>query len=277
MCAIIPAMKIMMIGDVVGSGGRRIFKENIPRLRRELGLSAVIVNAENCAAGSGITAALAEELLAAGADAITLGDHTWGQKEFPGQASRVKNLVRPANFPPNAPGCGWCMVNAPVCRFAVLNLQGRVFMNPVDCPFRTADAALNAIPKDLPVFVDFHAEATSEKITLGYYLDGRVTAVVGTHTHVQTSDAQILPNGTAYLSDLGMTGPYVSSIGRALKPVLQKFTTGVPARFDVAEGPSVLEGAVITFDPATRRASAIEPFRLREPRPEDFGNPISQK
>ena len=270
-------MKILMVGDVVGSGGRRIFKENVPRLRRELGLSAVIVNAENCAAGSGITAALAEEMFAAGADAITLGDHTWGQKEFAGQIARVKNLVRPANYPPSAPGSGWCVVSAPVCRFAVLNLQGRVFMNPADCPFRAADAALNAIPKDVPVFVDFHAEATSEKITLGYYLDGRVTAVVGTHTHVQTSDAQVLPDGTAYLSDLGMTGPYVSSIGRELKPVLQKFTTGIPARFDVASGPSVLEGAVITFDPATKRASAIETFRIREPRPDGFANPIAQR
>ena len=268
-------MKILMIGDVVGSGGRRMFKEHVPRLRRELGLSGVIVNAENCAAGSGITAALAEEFFASGADAITLGDHTWGQKEFAGQIARVKNLVRPANFPPSAPGQGWCVVNAPVCTFAVLNLQGRVFMNPADCPFRTADAALKAIPKDVPVFVDFHAEATSEKITLGYYLDGRVTAVAGTHTHVQTSDAQILPNGTAYLTDLGMSGPYVSSIGRELKPVLQKFATGVPARFEVANGPCVLEGAVVTFDPATRRASAIETLRIREPRPEDFANPLA--
>ena len=258
-------MKILMVGDVVGSPGRRILKENLPRIRRELGVAAVIVNAENCAAGSGITAPLAEEIFKAGADAITLGDHVWGQKEFPGQIGRLANIVRPANLPPESPGKGWTLVTTPICRFAVLNLMGRVFMGPVDCPFHAADAALRAMPKDVPVFVDFHAEATSEKITLAHYLAGRVTAVVGTHTHVQTSDAVVLPGGTAFQTDLGMTGPWHSSIGRDFKPVLQKFVTGLPARFDVAEGPSTLEGAVVTFDPATRTASDISPFRYREP------------
>ena len=258
-------MKILMVGDVVGSPGRRILKENLPRIRRELGVAAVIVNAENCAAGSGITAPLAEEIFKAGADAITLGDHVWGQKEFATQIARVQNLVRPANLPPESPGKGCTLVTTPICRFAVLNLLGRVFMGPVDCPFHAADAALRAMPKDVPVFVDFHAEATSEKITLAHYLSGRVTAVVGTHTHVQTSDAVVLPGGTAFQTDLGMTGPWYSSIGRDFKPVLQKFMTGLPARFDVAEGPSTLEGAVVTFDPATRTASDISPFRYREP------------
>ncbi len=258
-------MKILMVGDVVGSPGRRILKENLPRIRRELGVAAVIVNAENCAAGSGITAPLAEEIFKAGADAITLGDHVWGQKEFATQIARVQNLVRPANLPPESPGKGWTLVTTPICRFAVLNLLGRVFMGPVDCPFHAADAALRAMPKDVPVFVDFHAEATSEKITLAHYLSGRVTAVVGTHTHVQTSDAVVLPGGTAFQTDLGMTGPWYSSIGRDFKPVLQKFMTGIPARFDVAEGPSTLEGAVITFDPVTKKASDITPFRHREP------------
>lgn len=257
-------MKILFIGDVVGNPGRRIFKENIGRLRSELGVSAVVVNAENAAAGSGITVALAEELLAAGADAITLGDHTWGQKDFAGTIGQLSSTIRPANYPPNVPGKGWCMVSTPLCRFAVINLLGRVFMNPVDCPFRTADAVLNEIPRDVPVFVDFHAEATSEKIALAHYLDGRVTGVVGTHTHVQTSDAFVLPGGTAFLTDLGMTGPWNSSIGRDFKPVLQKFITGVPARFDVATGPCTLEGAVITFDNVSRKASAIETFRHRE-------------
>ena len=258
-------MKILMVGDVVGSPGRRILKENLPRIRRELGVAAVIVNAENCAAGSGITAPLAEEIFKAGADAITLGDHVWGQKEFATQIARVQNLVRPANLPPESPGKGWTLVTTPICRFAVLNLLGRVFMGPVDCPFHAADAALRAMPKDVPVFVDFHAEATSEKITLAHYLSGRVTAVVGTHTHVQTSDAVVLPGGTAFQTDLGMTGPWYSSIGRDFKPVLQKLMTGIPARFDVAEGPSTLEGAVITFDPVTKKASDITPFRHREP------------
>jgi hypothetical protein len=258
-------VKILLLGDVVGSPGRRIFKERVAALKRELGLAAVVVNAENSAAGSGITVALANEIFAAGADAITLGDHAWGQKEFPPTIGQLQNIVRPANFPPSAPGKGWTLVTTPICRFAVLNLIGRVFMGPADCPFRAADAALNEMPKDVPVFVDFHAEATSEKIALAHYLDGRVTAVVGTHTHVQTSDAFVLPGGTAFMTDLGMTGPWNSSLGRSLKPVLQKFLSGVPSRFDVADGPATLEGAVVTFDPATKKASSIAPFRHREP------------
>ena len=257
-------MKILMIGDVVGSPGRKIFEREVPRLKKERGIDAVVVNAENCAAGSGITAALSGSFFDAGADAITLGDHTWGQKEFAGQIGSLEKVIRPVNFPQECPGRGWCMVTMPTFRFAVVNVQGRVFMNPVDCPFKAMDRALNEIPKDIPVFVDFHAEATSEKITLGYYLDGRVTAIVGTHTHVQTSDAVVLPGGTAYLTDLGMTGPYVSSIGRDLKPVTRKFVTGMPSRFDVAQGPCVLEGAVIDFDPASKKALGIETLRIRE-------------
>ena len=258
-------MKILMIGDVVGGPGRKIFQREIPRLRRELGLSAVIVNAENCAAGSGITSALAKDFLASGADAITLGDHTWGQKEFAGQIESCDRLVRPANYASECPGKGWRLITLPTFSFAVVNVQGRVSMGAVDCPFKAMDRVLNEIPKNVPVFVDFHAEATSEKITLGYYLDGRVTALVGTHTHVQTSDALVLPQGTAYLTDLGMTGPYVSSIGRDLKPVTKKFITGLPSRFDVAEGPCVLEGAVIDFDPVSKRANSIETLRVRDP------------
>ena len=257
-------MRILMIGDVVGNPGRTILKRELKRLKSEKGADAAIVNAENCAAGSGITAALAKEIFECGADAITLGDHTWGQKEFAGQIAGVDRLVRPANYAAECPGRGWALVTGPTFRFAVVNVQGRVFMGPADCPFKAMDRVLNEIPKDVPVFVDFHAEATSEKITLGYYLDGRVTAVVGTHTHVQTSDAIVLPKGTAYLTDLGMTGPYVSSIGRDLTPVTRKFITGMPSRFEVAEGPSVLEGAVIEFDPATKKASGIEIVRVRE-------------
>ena len=257
-------MKVLMIGDVVGGPGRAILSRELKRLKAERGIDAAIVNAENCAAGSGITAALAKEVFDAGADAITLGDHTWGQKEFAGQIAGLDRLVRPANYASECPGRGWCLVTMPTFRFAVANVQGRVFMNPVDCPFKTMDRILAEIPKDVPVFVDFHAEATSEKITMGYYLDGRVTAVVGTHTHVQTSDALVLPKGTAYLTDLGMTGPDVSSIGRDLKPVTRKFVTGMPSRFEVADGPCVLEGAIIDFDPTARTAAAIEPVRIRE-------------
>ncbi len=257
-------MKLLMIGDVVGNPGRRMLERTLPRLRAELDLGAVVVNAENATAGAGLNAAHAKEIFAAGADAITLGDHTWNQKEFIGQIDAIDRLVRPANYAPGCPGKGWRLVTRPTFRFAVVNLVGRIFMQPADCPFRAADAVLREIPKDVPVFVDFHAEATSEKVTLAHYLDGRVTAVVGTHTHVQTSDARLLPNGTAFLTDLGMTGPYISSIGRNLAPVTKKFLTGVPARFDVAEGPCVLEGAVIDFDPATKRARAIETVRVRE-------------
>lgn len=258
-------MKILMIGDVVGSPGRSILKRELKRLKAEKGAVAAVVNAENCAAGSGVTAALANEIFEDGADAITLGDHTWGQKEFAGQVGGLERLVRPANYASECPGKGWTLVTLPTARFAVVNVQGRVFMNPVDCPFKAMDRILAEIPKDVPVFVDFHAEATSEKITMGYYLDGRVTAVVGTHTHVQTSDALVLPNGTAYLTDLGMTGPYVSSIGRDLKPVTRKFVTGMPSRFEVAAGPCVLEGALVEFDPSTKKSISIEPFRIREP------------
>ena len=257
-------MRILLIGDVVGGPGRRMLKKNLKAVRASHGISAVVVNAENCAAGSGITAPLAAEIFESGADAITLGDHTWGQKEFAGQIGGISNLVRPANFPSECPGRGWCIVTLPTFRFAVLNLHGRIFMNPVDCPFKAADKALSEIPKDVPVIVDFHAEATSEKITLGYYLDGRVAAVVGTHTHVQTSDAMMLAKGTAYITDLGMTGPYVSSIGRDLKPVTRKFVTGMPSRFEVAEGPCTMEGAIVDIDPETKSARSIETFRIRE-------------
>ena len=257
-------MKILMIGDVVGSPGRRILAKELKRLRRELSLAAVVVNAENCAAGSGLTAALAKEILDSGADAITLGDHTWGQKEFAGQVGSLERVVRPANFAPECPGRGWTLVTAPTFQFAVVNVQGRVFMQAVDCPFKAIDRVLAEIPKNVSVFVDFHAEATSEKMTMAHYVDGRVTAIVGTHTHVQTSDAQLLPKGTAYITDLGMTGPYISSIGRDLAPVTKKFITGIPARFEVAEGPCVLEGAIVDFDPATKKAASIEAFRIRE-------------
>lgn len=258
-------MKILMIGDIVGNPGRRILRRELKRIRGELGLAAVVVNAENAAAGSGLTAALAQELFDAGVDAITLGDHTWGQKEFAGQIGSLERVVRPANYPQECPGRGWCMVTTPTARFAVVNMLGRVFMQPIDCPFKAIDRILAEIPKDVAVLVDFHAEATSEKITFAHYLDGRVAVVVGTHTHVQTSDAMLLPKGTAYITDLGMTGPYVSSIGRDLAPVTKKFISGIPARFEVAEGPCVVEGAVVDIDMQTRRAVSIEAFRLREP------------
>lgn len=257
-------MKILMIGDVVGSPGRTILARELPNLKRMYGIDATIVNAENCMHGSGLTAEYAKLVFDAGADAITLGDHTWGQRDFAGQIDSLERVVRPVNYPSESPGKGWCLVTRPTFRFIVLNVQGRVFMQPTDCPFKATERALAEMPKDVPVFVDFHAEATSEKVTFAHYFDGRVTAVAGTHTHVQTSDARLLPNGTAFITDLGMTGPYISSIGRDLQPVTRKFITGMPGRFEVATGPCVIEGAVIEFDPKTKKALSIRAVRIRE-------------
>lgn len=257
-------MKILLVGDVVGGPGRRVFKDVVKRMRDENTVNAVIVNGENAAAGNGITLALAEELFKAGADVITLGDHAWGQKELEPSIGGEKRLLRPVNYPPGTPGQGVVTVHTPLGPVSVVNLLGRVFMNPMDCPFRAMDAVLKALPCNVPVIVDFHAEATSEKIAMGHYLDGRITAIVGTHTHVQTSDAGLLPKGTAYMTDLGMTGPVHSVIGREIAPVLKKFTTGIPARFDVASGPCVLEGAILDIDRASGRAVSITPYRYRE-------------
>jgi metallophosphoesterase (TIGR00282 family) len=257
-------MKILLVGDIVGGPGRRVFRDVVRRLREENAVHAVVVNGENAAAGNGITLALAEELFKAGADVITLGDHVWGQKELEPTIAGEKRLVRPVNFPPGAPGQGYATVQTALGPVTVVNLLGRVFMGPMDCPFRAMDALLKTLPRNVPVIVDFHAEATSEKIAMGHYLDGRVTAVVGTHTHVQTSDAVILPKGTAYMTDLGMTGPCHSVIGREIAPVLKKFTTGIPAKFEVAAGPCVLEGAVLELDRASGKAVSITPYRYRE-------------
>jgi hypothetical protein len=257
-------MKILLVGDIVGGPGRRVFRDVVKRLRAENAVQIVVANGENAAAGNGITLALADELFKAGADVITLGDHVWGQKDLETSIAGEKRLLRPLNFPPGAPGQGCVTIQTAFGPFAVVNLLGRVFMNPMDCPFRAMDALLKTLPSNVPVLVDFHAEATSEKIAMGYYLDGRVTAVFGTHTHVQTSDATLLPKGTAYMTDLGMTGPMNSVIGREIAPVLKKFTTGIPAKFDVASGLSVLEGAILDVDRASGKAVSITPYRFKE-------------
>lgn len=258
-------MKILLVGDIVGSPGRRIFKQVVKQLRRDGVVQAVVANAENAAAGNGITMALAKELFEAGADVITLGDHAWGQKELAGSIGSEKRLLRGINYPPGAPGNGYVTVQTNYGPFSVVNVIGRVFMNPMECPFRAVDEVLQVLPRNAPILVDFHAEATSEKVAMGHYLDGRVAAVFGTHTHVQTSDAMILPKGTAYMSDLGMTGPWYSVIGREIDLALKKFTTGMPARLDVAKGPCVLEGAILELERESGRAISIESFRHREP------------
>ena len=254
-------MKILFVGDIVGGIGRATFATVVKQLKRDGEAHIVIANAENSAGGSGITLSIYEELRAAGADVITLGDHTWGQKETEITIGKMSNVVRPANYSDDNPGCGWVQVQTAYGPIIVVNLQGQVFMASVDNPFRKIDALLKSLPKNVPIFVDFHAEATSEKIAMGYFLDGRVAGVVGTHTHVQTSDAKILPGGTAYISDLGMTGADYAVLGRAVEPVLKKFRTGVPAKFDVAKGPGKLEGAIVDFDREAGRAKSIVPFR----------------
>ena len=255
-------MRVLVVGDIVGYPGRAVFREVVARLRASGAVHAVVANAENAAAGNGITGELADELFKAGADVLTLGDHTWNQKDIETYIAREKRLLRPANFAPTCPGRGWVTVQTSQGPLTVINLMGRVFLPPMDCPFRTVDALLTAIPGGTPVLVDLHAEATSEKIAMGWYLDGRVAAVIGTHTHVQTSDEKLLPKGTAYITDLGMTGPTTSVIGREVEPVLRKFLTGMPSKFDVAKGPAALDGVIIEIDRVTTRAVSIT--RVRE-------------
>lgn len=257
-------MKVLLVGDLVGAPGRRVFKQVVARLRAAGAVHAIVANAENTAAGNGLTLELATELFNAGADVLTLGDHAWGQKELEPTLGRDKRIVRPANFPPGCPGQGCTTVQTPLGPLTVINLIGRVFMGPNDCPFRAADALLKTVPGGVPVIIDFHAEATSEKIAMGLHLDGRVAVLVGTHTHVQTNDACILAGGTAYLTDLGMTGPANGVIGREAAPVLRKFLTGMPSRFEVAKGRAVLEGAIVEIDSASLKATSIVLIREYE-------------
>lgn len=255
-------MKFIFIGDIVGKGGRQAVLSLVPELKKEFGASFVIANAENSAGGNGLTGKIADELGKV-VDVLTLGDHTWDQKDFAGEIASLSNVVRPANFIKKQPGCGWKVFRNPAGGdIAVINVIGRVFMKEFsDCPFAACDEILKQIPGTVKtVFVDIHAEATSEKIALGRYLDGRVTAVIGTHTHVQTADNKILPGGTAYLTDAGMTGAENSVLGRTVESVIAKFTTGMPTRLPVVEEGIRLDGAVVTYDHLTGKASDIQIF-----------------
>ena len=255
-------MKVLMVGDIVGSAGRMVFAQVVARFKQNEGLDFVVVNAENSAGGRGLTAKLAEEFFVAGADVITLGDHAWDQKDLIPFLDVEPRVLRPANFAPGCPGKGAVTVETPFGDVTVFNLIGRVFMKPYDCPFRMADELISRHASSKIKLVDLHAEATSEKIVMGHYLDGRVSAVVGTHTHVQTSDEMILPGGTAYLTDLGMTGVKNAAIGRDLDSVVSMFLNGMPSKFTLAEGSPVLEGFLIDIDPKTGRALSIK--RVRE-------------
>ncbi|MCE2405404.1 MAG: TIGR00282 family metallophosphoesterase [Dehalococcoidia bacterium] len=251
-------MRILLIGDVIGKPGRRAVRTLVPGLRQEMGIDLVIANGENTAGGFGITPGTAQELLDSDVDVITSGNHIWKQKEIVPYIEEEWPLIRPANYPEGAPGRGHIRIGDTL----VLNLMGRVFMNTLDCPFRTADRLLKeqAGGPNAPraVIVDFHGEATSEKQAMGWYLDGRVSAVVGTHTHVPTADARILPNGTAFVTDLGMAGPRDSVIGCEPEGVLRGFLTQMPRKLTVATGPVVLNSVLIDVDEERGVATGIQ-------------------
>jgi len=257
-------MRILFIGDIFGRPGRTIVKEKLPELVEEHRADLIIANGENAAAGFGITPPLAEELFEMGIDVITTGNHVWDKREIydylqaenGNQHSMARRILRPANYPPSLPGTGLYEGRKGEIDYAVINLQGRVFMASNDDPFRVADQLLEKI-KAKVVVVDLHAEATSEKIALGWYLDGRVTAVLGTHTHVPTADERVLPQGTAYITDVGMSGPYESVIGVKKELVIQRFLTNMPARFEPASGDARLAAVVIECDERSGRASGI--------------------
>jgi metallophosphoesterase (TIGR00282 family) len=256
-------MRILFIGDLVGSPGRDLVTKNLAEITRQHSVDLVIANGENSAAGFGITPKICEELFHAGVEVITGGNHSWDRKEILEYIVNEPRLIRPANFP-NSPGQGlYVGTSRSGVRYAVLNLEGRVFMTALDCPFRTADQELARIPPDVKViFVDMHAEATSEKQAMGWYLDGRVSVVVGTHTHVATADERVLPNGTAYITDVGMTGPHESVIGMDRNSMVKRFLDAMPVKFEVAIGDPRLNSVLVDVDEASGRARSIARVRV---------------
>jgi metallophosphoesterase (TIGR00282 family) len=253
-------VKLLFIADIVGQPGRRVVKELVPRLRAKHQVDVVVANGENSAGGSGITVNTAEEIFSAGVDIITSGDHLWDQKEVVELLTNERRFVRPLNYPAGVLGQGSVIFEkqgAP--KVAVLNLQGRTFMPSLENPFHAALTEVNRLRQTThSIFVDFHAEATSEKVALARMLDGQVSAVIGTHTHVQTADEQIFPGGTAFLCDAGFTGPHESVIGREIEPIVQRFLTNMPQRFDVAKERVTLQGALVEIDELTGRALRIQ-------------------
>lgn len=252
--------RILFLGDVMGEPGRKAVGELLPKIKKELNVDFAIVNGENSAAGRGITPKLCIGLMRAGAAVVTTGDHVWDQKEILPYLPTEPRLLRPANYPKENPGSGWVILETRKCKVGVINLQGRVFMQPpLDNPFVLVSEIVEEIRKETPViFLDFHAEATSEKVAMGWHLDGKVSAVVGTHTHIPTADEWILPGGTAYQSDAGMCGPMESVIGSQVEPVLERFHKGMPTRFGVGRGKVRLNGLLVTVEPATGRAVQVE-------------------
>lgn len=257
-------MKLLFVGDIVGRPGRYALKNALGRLVDRHCADLVVANGENAAAGFGLTAEVAREIFDAGVDVITSGNHIWDKKEVFALFEREPRLLRPGNYPPGLPGKGsGIFKTAGGVPIGVMNLEGRVFMNNLDCPFRTADALLEEMSQQTKIiFVDFHAEATSEKISLGHYLDGRISAIVGTHTHVQTADERILPGGTAYLSDVGMTGSRDSVIGIRKEEAIERFLTQLPVRFEVAKKDTWLCAVLVTIDEENGQAQAIERIQV---------------
>ncbi|HRZ87541.1 MAG TPA: TIGR00282 family metallophosphoesterase [bacterium] len=260
-------MNILAIGDVVGNPGRRAIAETFSQIREQYSVDFFIANCENAAAGSGITPKIADEIFSMGVDVITMGDHVWDQKDVFDYIQKHERILRPANYPREAPGKGSVIaVSRDGHKVGVINAVGQVFMKPVDSPFAAVKEEVARIAKETPVIiVDIHAEATSEKIALGWYLDGQVSAVLGTHTHVQTADERIFPKGMAYITDLGMTGPYRSVLGREIEPVLRRFTTQLPSRFGVAEEDVKLMGVLIEVDHLTGKAGKISRISIDIP------------
>ncbi|MBE7035076.1 MAG: TIGR00282 family metallophosphoesterase [Ruminococcaceae bacterium] len=250
-------MHILAIGDIVGDSGTELFLEKIDELKQRYQVDFCIVNGENACTGNGINRHKAELLLDGGADVLTLGNHTFRQKEATALLAHNDKILRPLNFPPETVGKGAAVYQVGDVRIGVINLLGRVHMDPVDCPYRAVDAALKTMKADL-IFVDFHAETTSEKVSMGWHLDGRVTAVFGTHTHVQTADEWVLPGGTGYITDLGMTGPIYSCLGVKKEITLERFITAMPRRFEFADGKAKLCGALFCVDEKTGKTQSVE-------------------
>ncbi|WP_407271505.1 TIGR00282 family metallophosphoesterase [Radiobacillus sp. PE A8.2] len=262
-------MRILFIGDIVGSPGRDMVQQFLPNLRQKFQQHVTIVNGENAASGKGITEKIYKQFLELGVQAVTMGNHTWDKKEIFDFIDEAKFMVRPANFPEGTPGKGLTFVKSNGLELAIINLQGRTFLPPLDDPFRVADHLIDEAKKRTNlIFVDFHAEATSEKQAMGWYLDGRVTAVVGTHTHTQTADERILPKGTAYITDVGMTGPYDSILGTDKEAVLKKFMSSLPVRFEVdKQGRTQLNAVLIDIDNNSGTAKRIQRLIINDDHP----------
>ncbi len=260
-------LKVLFIGDIVGRPGRTAVKALLPRFIDRNRIDFVIANGENASGGFGITADTAKELLSSGIDVITSGNHIWDKKDIIPFISKEDRLLRPLNFPPGVPGFGSVVASLPDGRtIGVINLQGRVFMTATDCPFRAAEAEAGRMrQRTASIIVDFHAEATSEKVALGYYLDGKVSAVIGTHTHVQTADEKVLPGGTAYITDAGMTGPAESVIGVRKEQIVEKFLTQMPTRFEIPSGPVLLSALVMDINEKDGRCSSVLRVQLTHP------------